>query len=390
MMPGPGKSKKPSKKKPTTSPAVSTSALATATSVPPAASVSVPAPLPAAATASTFNFPSQPPRVATAAELIEIIHYAKSGTSKAINTTGSTPTTSAASAPISTSAFSYDAPSTSTLADNPEDEETLALIRRARELLGHEATEKILRFSQRKGGDLMYEEGYNEGWNKGYEDATMEQNDPALNLWPRNFKDSGSQTDVEASSRRVELGTQTTRSVRNISSQVYATAPKTCSASVQTNDTGNSPAATDTHPPPPPPPLLRTTIDWAEDAASIPIQPSLPPRDLSVLRSDNATPFGALQKRVKRRRINKRPPARAHSVTHQAVPTKNTKNHISPPTSSFFTRRHPSGIASGRPVVTVPMNAPPIMSVLTLDWDQDPRLADLSRALNALGWIHAP
>jgi hypothetical protein len=23
-----------------------------------------------------------------------------------------------------------------------------------------------------------------------------------------------------------------------------------------------------------------------------------------------------------------------------------------------------------------------------LDWDQDPRLSDLSRALKALGWIH--
>ena len=42
----------------------------------------------------------------------------------------------------------------------------------------------------------------------------------------------------------------------------------------------------------------------------------------------------------------------------------------------------------GRPVVTVPIGVAlaPAAPVLKLDWDHDPRLADLSRALRALGW----
>ena len=54
----------------------------------------------------------------------------------------------------------------------------------------------------------------------------------------------------------------------------------------------------------------------------------------------------------------------------------------------FITRRHPSGMGPGRPVITVPVGVAlaPAAPVPKLDWDHDPRLADLSRALRALGW----
>jgi hypothetical protein len=60
--------------------------------------------------------------------------------------------------------------------------------------------------------------------------------------------------------------------------------------------------------------------------------------------------------------------------------------------SNVVTRRHPSGIAPGKPIVMIPSGTQPqtkvtqTMSAPCLDWDGDPRLSDLSRALRALGW----
>jgi hypothetical protein len=53
----------------------------------------------------------------------------------------------------------------------------------------------------------------------------------------------------------------------------------------------------------------------------------------------------------------------------------------------FITRRHPSGIGTGKPVIIAPFGgAPvPVPPVPKLNWDQDPRLAK-SMALQALGW----
>jgi hypothetical protein len=54
----------------------------------------------------------------------------------------------------------------------------------------------------------------------------------------------------------------------------------------------------------------------------------------------------------------------------------------------MFTRCHPSGIGPGKPVIVAPVGvtSTPAPRVPMLDWDHDPRLADLSRALRALEW----
>ena len=57
-------------------------------------------------------------------------------------------------------------------------------------------------------------------------------------------------------------------------------------------------------------------------------------------------------------------------------------------TITIIMRRHPSGIAHGKPIITIPCIAAHLpTSAPNLDWDNDPRLSDLSRALQALGWI---
>jgi hypothetical protein len=63
------------------------------------------------------------------------------------------------------------------------------------------------------------------------------------------------------------------------------------------------------------------------------------------------------------------------------------------PFTAFVTWCHPSSIGPGKPVSTVPFGtlastpAPaPVPPVPVFDWDQDPRLANLSSALCALGW----
>jgi hypothetical protein len=109
-----------------------------------------------------------------------------------------------------------------------------------------------------------------------------------------------------------------------------------------------------------------------------------PPRDLLILKTGRVQPFGTLRRRTRRRRA---PP--------QSFSSRNFLN-LAPPSlvlpQPFITQCHPSGIGPGRPVVIVPYGvtpappAPPAPPALKLDWDQDPRLVDLSHALRALGW----
>ncbi|KAJ7496281.1 hypothetical protein B0H11DRAFT_2190062 [Mycena galericulata] len=110
-------------------------------------------------------------------------------------------------------------------------------------------------------------------------------------------------------------------------------------------------------------PILSTTpsLIWADEPSDIHIpkrtnSPQLPPRDLSALRSDSTSsaPFANLRYRAHRTK-------KAPRGTHCSVPR------------TCATRRFASK----------PSNA---NAGSSLDWDRDPRLFDLSRALRSLGW----
>ncbi|KAJ7242622.1 hypothetical protein C8J57DRAFT_1726236 [Mycena rebaudengoi] len=104
-------------------------------------------------------------------------------------------------------------------------------------------------------------------------------------------------------------------------------------------------------------------FNWADDAAeAVPTAtatntPSLPSRDLSVLRSaaGSLTPFGTLQSRARR--------------THRTTRPRHRSN-FAPPTS------------------TQPNASKPFRLTLSsnLDWDRDPRLSELGRVLRSMGW----
>ena len=138
-------------------------------------------------------------------------------------------------------------------------------------------------------------------------------------------------------------------------------------------------------------------FDWAEDSESLPIPlhaAPTSPRDLSGLCSNPSGPFRSLRRRARRYdTVRRRTPPNFFSAPRVPFP-------LSPPSFAqpqpFISRRHPSGIGPGRPVVIVPFgvaHAPlaplapaPAPTVLKLDWDSDPRLINLSQALRALGW----
>ena len=114
-------------------------------------------------------------------------------------------------------------------------------------------------------------------------------------------------------------------------------------------------------------------LDWAEDATLLPIAPLLPtpsvprqhaPHDFSGLRSSGLNPFSSLQRRSKQ--LCGRTPRFRHQNTPFIRPLQSYRS-----SPSFFT---PSKHTS-----------PPHISAL--NWDQDPRLLNLSQALKALGWI---
>ena len=130
----------------------------------------------------------------------------------------------------------------------------------------------------------------------------------------------------------------------------------------------------------PSPPLSR--LDWAEDATSLPILPLLPissvprqciPCDFSGLRSSRPNPFGSLQRRSRT----------------QIAPRHHQKISFAQPLPSYY--QPPLCPLSSLPKPWIfPQalkNAPLVSSPSVLDWDQDPCLLDLSRALKALGWI---
>ena len=134
-------------------------------------------------------------------------------------------------------------------------------------------------------------------------------------------------------------------------------------------------------------PPSSTSLNWADDAALLPILSIRPPpRDLSALRSMKRNPFGSLQ------RHSKPFCSRVSSCSHQDIPFSRTPHSRYRPqplcSSSLFPKPHVSPQVSKKEPFISSKVTPPSSRISVLDWDQDPRLSDLSRALKALGWIH--
>ncbi|KAJ7119094.1 hypothetical protein C8R44DRAFT_790003 [Mycena epipterygia] len=167
--------------------------------------------------------------------------------------------------------------------------------------------------------------------------------------------------------------------------------PLFCSAASQTDIEPDAAAAPDVILPSTPPLLalsmtpVPTTpdgpLDWANDAEVLPFHPrspspspSPPPaRDFSALSTGTLHPFRSLQHR--RRRSSRAPHPRS-STAHQSH-QQTVVLHIYDSRSKVH---HPSTRDQATPV-PVSSARPP------LDWDRDPHLCHLGRALTALGWI---
>jgi hypothetical protein len=117
----------------------------------------------------------------------------------------------------------------------------------------------------------------------------------------------------------------------------------------------------------PPEPPNSTCFSWAEDAVELPLLSMAPTkqlRDISGLRSPSKNPFSSLQRR--RKISNKKRPRFINSMPQYCC------FQVFPCSHSHFQRYHHH-------------SEPPAST--SLNWDQDPRLADLSNALQALGWV---
>ncbi|KIM38695.1 hypothetical protein M413DRAFT_12618 [Hebeloma cylindrosporum] len=115
-------------------------------------------------------------------------------------------------------------------------------------------------------------------------------------------------------------------------------------------------------------------LNWADDVATSPSSfiPSTAPRDLSCLRSESIHPFGALRQRDCRTR--RQPRKHRNRTMYISSYPRSRSAHI-PPISSFTIPRNPPYLS--------PSHFPPSPP---LNWEDDPRLLALSRALRALGW----
>lgn len=103
-------------------------------------------------------------------------------------------------------------------------------------------------------------------------------------------------------------------------------------------------------------------FNWADYAfeRTPPAPPAKPPRDYSILSSSVPRPFGSLQRRTKRSHT-RYPPPQSFNNRHQC--------HSSTFTSHRQRQYH----------LQIPETS--------LDWQADPRLSDLSIALEHLGWV---
>jgi hypothetical protein len=158
--------------------------------------------------------------------------------------------------------------------------------------------------------------------------------------------------------------------------------PNTTDSAIQTTPLGIQDASSQTLPHPSPiPDSIRTTsppptsLNWADDAASLPILSSQPPlHDLSALRSSSPKLFSSLHKR---------------SQTHFSQPFHDY-TLFPTPCQTFSHRRFPAPCFSSIPFRSArvhPHRTPCFSSTSALNWKADPRLFELSQALNALGWV---
>jgi hypothetical protein len=201
--------------------------------------------------------------------------------------------------------------------------------------------------------------GYKEGYKKGKEDSPQDHDIEAARTAA--FKE-GLQASKANLRPTAEVGIQSCAPPM-VSSSAQTSSPSHVNVNMQTSVAMDSPS----------PVLPVSHLDWAEDATSLPIAPLLPtpsvprqhaPRDFSGLRSSGLNPFGSLQRRSKQ--LCGRTPRFRHQNTPFIRPLQSYRS-----SPSFFT---PSKHTS-----------PPHISAL--NWDQDPRLLNLSQALKALGWI---
>ena len=119
-------------------------------------------------------------------------------------------------------------------------------------------------------------------------------------------------------------------------------------------------------------PAVSTCIDWADDANTLPITPTStfthPPRDLLCLCSTMPHPFSSLRRKCGH--PNRQWNAQCHGHGHYS--------NINSESSGYsFSRHHWHSSCSH-----TPFRAP-----ASLDWNRDPQLANLSNALQALGWV---
>ncbi|KAJ7263578.1 hypothetical protein B0H12DRAFT_1068914 [Mycena haematopus] len=145
-----------------------------------------------------------------------------------------------------------------------------------------------------------------------------------------------------------------------------------------------------------PPTPTPAPLDWAEDAAglpTLPLQAESPPstlRDFSALFTGSLQPFASLQRR---RRRSPRPATSSspqnHSMQKQYVrrPQKRSTIRAAPRRTPPSYSHPPPSISFRTPTSFPPSDKP--AAQFPLDWDQDPRLRDLSQALAALGWVRS-
>ena len=120
--------------------------------------------------------------------------------------------------------------------------------------------------------------------------------------------------------------------------------------------------------------LISERFNWADDAEAP--QTTLTthtkhPRDLSGLRSSSMNPFSSLRRRCRNRRKPRHFSSFRHQSNCQHIPLYPHNCYSSNPRAP-----HQNLHCQWQHPVSTPLH-----------WDQDPRLADLSKALHALGWV---